>query len=97
MHEIGVLKHVSYVLEAFAGGTTSEGKRELTVLIAHVERDSVLAKDCQAELLRRLRSAQKAVTEPDAYRGTLIELASATSYMWERVLPGWPYDSAKED
>lgn len=95
MHELGVLKHVSYVLEAFAGGTTSEGKRELTALIARVEGDSVLAKDCQAQLLRRLRSAQEAVKDSDAYRGTLIELASATGYLWERVLPGWPYDSAK--
>ena len=95
MHELGVLRQVSYVLEAFAGGTTGEGRRELTALIAHVEGDSVLAKDCQAELLRLLRSAQEAVTEPDAYRGTLIELASATSYLWERVLPGWPYDGAR--
>jgi hypothetical protein len=33
-HELGVLKHVSFVLETLAGGAMREGKRELAALIA---------------------------------------------------------------
>jgi hypothetical protein len=92
LHELGVLKHVSYVLEAFASEATRDGKRELTRLIDHVRSDEALPSDCRNELLRRLTEVQR-VIQHDDLRGAMIDLSGAVGYMWGRVHPGWlPYD-----
>ena len=93
MHELGVLKHVSYVLEAFASEATGDGKRELTKLIERVGSDQAISAECREELLRRLTSAQTAIEQGRDLRGPIGDVSGAVAYLWSRVKPGWlPYE-----
>jgi hypothetical protein len=92
VHELAVLKHVSYALEAFAADATSEGRSEVAFLLNQIAGDPELAEDCRKVLLQRLTRAQESIDGASGYRGARAELAAATSYLWKRVQPGWLYD-----
>jgi hypothetical protein len=87
LHELIVLRRVSYVLECYGSEATGEGRQALAALLKLLRGDVNLLPECRDELLRRLTGAETAAGLPDRdNRVAMLYVSAATAYLWERVL-----------